>query len=62
MEEVDNVHTHDSDEYENEMEICNLANIEVMEEKGDPQTLMRHWKSSRCPELDHNPLVTLHLT
>lgn len=34
MEEVEDMRAHDSSEFDNEMKICNLDNIEIVEEGG----------------------------
>jgi hypothetical protein len=52
---------HDSNEYDNEMEIYNLDDIEIVE-GGGAQILTRHQESSQYPKLDHKPLITLHPT
>ena len=34
MEEVEDMQAHDSNEFDNEMKICNLDDIEIVEEGG----------------------------
>lgn len=62
MEDVEDVQAQDSDKSNDEMEIYNLVHTKNIEEREGLQTLIRHWKSSRCPKLDRKPMVILHLT
>lgn len=45
VEQREDVQAHDSNEFDDEMEICNVVDIEIVGERR-AQTLTRHWKTS----------------
>lgn len=66
LEEVEDVHAHDYDENDNEMEICNLVDTKIVKESGremgEGGGCTQGIGELLVPKLDHKPLVILHLT